>query len=953
MEDTAINPVFQPKAKNQPQGQEEDFDTSPTDPRLDPEYAAYYYLHSRLDPRLPPPIYSPGQSWQLWAPPGLSKQQRSSSGGSDVIGVASTPQTRDSKTGLDRYRGLTGSNGSSSTGLDMDDYGANRLDRVSFIYFVIDVFLHMFEQGIDADLVGYDFQSSRIGENRAELMMMDHRISSPRFDTRLMDGRQPSDPRINGGDLRHDGRLSETLQDPRLQNGLGWGQEQLLSGENPALRRKNLGDSIRDDFPRTPSPGFAMKHRLLGEEERHIALRDQMRAELEAQLDHADDEERSRIAAVLSAALDPRDDLSGSSVPVRSASTPPSMHFNYRLAERLVANERAAEFANQQMIPDLTMHLRSMNINEDDFEYNRLASLQQNASSARHKKDLSGPDRYYSDLATSGRSIPPGFGGNAASVAGFASGYTSPKPTRPSGQIPCYRVSHDYYAWDNRSQSPQSALAGNNRLFAGQNYGDSFAAGENNASGAKRPGGAAYYGLQQGSSFPAPSGLNALRQDRQRDARQDSRDPLDKKMRILQQQQALMREQLLRREYLQTLNSFPPSPGQSAPPMPGSIRRMNDGPTAPVNDPAHGMRSPILEEFRNNKNKKYELRDIVGNIVEFSGDQHGSRFIQQKLETANSEEKQMVFDEILLNALQLMTDVFGNYVIQKFFEHGNQIQKQILAKQMEGHVLSLSLQMYGCRVVQKALEHVLSDQQIALVKELDGNVLKCVKDQNGNHVIQKAIERVPAEHIQFIIDAFHGQVYALATHPYGCRVIQRIFEHCTEESVIAGRSSSGYNVIQHVLERGKPSDKAMITSKVRGQVLQMSKHKFASNVVEKCVAYGSKVDQQNLIEEVIATRPDGTSALIAMMKDQFANYVVQKMLDVVDGELRELLLHRIKPHLQSLKKYTYGKHLISKVERMMSTGPNAIQGGNYSSFEDSPSRLDMDGGFANMDPILQ
>ena len=48
-----------------------------------------------------------------------------------------------------------------------------------------------------------------------------------------------------------------------------------------------------------------------------------------------------------------------------------------------------------------------------------------------------------------------------------------------------------------------------------------------------------------------------------------------------------------------------------------------------------------------------------------------------------------------------------------------------------------------------------------------------------------------------------------------------------------------------------------------------------------------------------------------MMKDQYANYVVQKMLDVVDGEQRDLLVAKIKPHLQSLKKYTYGKHLIS------------------------------------------
>jgi hypothetical protein len=42
------------------------------DPRLDPSYAAFYYEHSRLDPRLPPPLYTPGQSWQMWSGPGLT-----------------------------------------------------------------------------------------------------------------------------------------------------------------------------------------------------------------------------------------------------------------------------------------------------------------------------------------------------------------------------------------------------------------------------------------------------------------------------------------------------------------------------------------------------------------------------------------------------------------------------------------------------------------------------------------------------------------------------------------------------------------------------------------------------------------------------------------------------------------------------------------------------------------
>ncbi|KAG0044433.1 mRNA binding protein puf3 [Gryganskiella cystojenkinii] len=376
-------------------------------------------------------------------------------------------------------------------------------------------------------------------------------------------------------------------------------------------------------------------------------------------------------------------------------------------------------------------------------------------------------------------------------------------------------------------------------------------------------------------------------------------------------------------------NASPPNSGHRQQQQQQQHHHEDESSTDAQSDNAHGQRSALLEDFRNNKtNKKYELKDIAGSVVEFSSDQHGSRFIQQKLETATDEEKQMVFEEILPHALQLMTDVFGNYVIQKFFEHGQQDQKTVLAQQMEGHVLSLALQMYGCRVVQKGLEHVLSDQQAILVKELDGNVLKCVKDQNGNHVIQKAIECVPAEHIQFIINAFTGQVYTLATHPYGCRVIQRMFEYCSDTKTPLMdelhkyipnlvQDQYGNYVIQHILERGKPSEKSLVVSKIFGQVLPLSKHKFASNVVEKCVAYGSKSDRQKLIEEVITMKPDGTMPLVLMMKDQFANYVIQKMLDVVDGDQRDVLVAKIKPQLPSLKKYTYGKHLITKVERLM------------------------------------
>ena len=120
-------------------------------------------------------------------------------------------------------------------------------------------------------------------------------------------------------------------------------------------------------------------------------------------------------------------------------------------------------------------------------------------------------------------------------------------------------------------------------------------------------------------------------------------------------------------------------------------------------DPMKGVRSALLHEFRSSSksSKRWELRDIRNHVVEFSGDQHGSRFIQQKLETANSDDKDQIFKEIEPNAIQLMKDVFGNYVVQKLFEHGNQVQKRVLAEKMKGKVVDVSMQTYACRVVQK------------------------------------------------------------------------------------------------------------------------------------------------------------------------------------------------------------------------------------------------------------
>ncbi|KAJ8105436.1 hypothetical protein OPT61_g10178 [Boeremia exigua] len=346
-----------------------------------------------------------------------------------------------------------------------------------------------------------------------------------------------------------------------------------------------------------------------------------------------------------------------------------------------------------------------------------------------------------------------------------------------------------------------------------------------------------------------------------------------------------------------------------------------------------GAMSLVLDSFKkeSKQNKRWELTDIYENVVEFAGDQHGSRFIQQKLETANSEVKDRIFRELEKNALQLMQDVFGNYVIQKFFEHGDQVQKRVLAAKMKGHVFALSNQMYACRVVQKALEHVLVDQQAEMVKELEKDVLKTVKDQNGNHVIQRVIERVPIEYIQPIVDSFRGQIDNLSTNSYGCRVIQRLVEKIPEpqrrfiltELHAAGpkliTDSYGNYVVQHVIEHGLPEDRAKMIGLIKNQFLMFSKHKFASNVVERCLVCGSEAERRALVSTVITKNERGENNLLSLLKDGYGNYVIQKMLETLTRPDYEIFVEALKPELEKAKKIISGKQIQS-----VSTMPDMI-----------------------------
>lgn len=54
-------------------------------------------------------------------------------------------------------------------------------------------------------------------------------------------------------------------------------------------------------------------------------------------------------------------------------------------------------------------------------------------------------------------------------------------------------------------------------------------------------------------------------------------------------------------------------------------------------------------------------------------------------------------------------------------------------------------------------------------------------------------------------------------------------------------------------------------------MLNMARHKFASNVCEKALIMADPESRRVLIEEIMTPKQDGLSPIMTMMKDQFAS----------------------------------------------------------------------------------
>ncbi|KAG8093252.1 hypothetical protein GUJ93_ZPchr0012g20670 [Zizania palustris] len=316
------------------------------------------------------------------------------------------------------------------------------------------------------------------------------------------------------------------------------------------------------------------------------------------------------------------------------------------------------------------------------------------------------------------------------------------------------------------------------------------------------------------------------------------------------------------------------------------------------------------------------LAGLGGFMHHIARDQHGCRFLQQRLEDGKRE-VDFIFAGVARHAVELMVNPFGNYLMQKLLSVCDDEQRMaiVLTLTEEPFVLvRISLNVHGTRAVQKLIDCLMTREEIQLVVEaLNPGFLELIKDPNGNHVVQRCLQSFDASDNKPIFEAAAVHCLDIGMQCHGCCVLQKCIARSggeQREKLVAAIASNGFElaqdafgnyVVQYVMDLKVPAANASLTKQFLGRYIHLSMQKFSSNVVEKCLKVFKEADKASIILELLAA-----PHFEQLLQHPFANYVIYSALQNSKGSLHSALTNAIRPHVELLRTSPYCKRIYSR-----------------------------------------
>jgi len=332
-------------------------------------------------------------------------------------------------------------------------------------------------------------------------------------------------------------------------------------------------------------------------------------------------------------------------------------------------------------------------------------------------------------------------------------------------------------------------------------------------------------------------------------------------------------------------------------------------------------RKKKIKKLEQNTYMNKPINYYLDNFTMIAKDQGASRYLQDLLNSYPPEIINFFFEPLCKNILHLINDPFANYLIQKIICFFTQQQLLKLLNILSPSFEEISCDCHGTRVLQKLIELIKTPELRHLFYELvKPRVCKLLKDLNGTYIVQKFAMMNLLEYGLKINEIIIENSVELCTYRHGCCVIQKYLEtkdvYMLPELVyklLDGFSSLitdqfGNYVIKTILLMGDPEFSNKIGENIFNNILYYSKHKYSSNVVERCFEYCKGVCLNKLMLSV-----QQEQNLKELILDEHGNYVVQKVLSISNMKKKKEMLIIIKSLFPELKKSHFGERIIHRI----------------------------------------
>ena len=347
---------------------------------------------------------------------------------------------------------------------------------------------------------------------------------------------------------------------------------------------------------------------------------------------------------------------------------------------------------------------------------------------------------------------------------------------------------------------------------------------------------------------------------------------------------------------------------------------------------------PLTSNFQNLLNEKQNEKSKIKeeNPSFFLKDQNYCRQIQTKLEKNinNIKYSEEFYENIKPRLIEIIEHQFGNYVIQKFLSlllsQENKLIFENIFLEIKDQLYSICVHNYGTRVIQKTLEKLENGNYSKIETEklnsvfqslIEKHLYELCCDKNGNHVYQKLLRIFPKENNKnnFLFDELIKISYEVSIIQQGATLLGVAFDQGNEEQkqklseAIIERIGDliidkyGNYTIQTVFKLYNEKINEKIFKYIDDNLLRLSKEKFSSNVIDKCIV--KDYDKSNIFIKSIIQK----NVIKDIIVDQYGNYIVQKALSVSDDDTIKKIMEQVRPMISELQKTTIGKKIYDKL----------------------------------------